>query len=254
MNSLKIMFKNDRGHELSARLELPEGKPDAYAIFAHCFTCDKNLNAARNISNALTNQNIAVLLFDFTGLGESAGEFAESNFSSNIRDLISASAFLTTSYEAPSLLVGHSLGGTAVLSVAGFLPSVKAVATIGAPFDAAHVLLLFKNSLNEINDLGQAEVDLGGRIFTIKKQFLEDIGLQHLEGLLPKLNKALLILHSPQDSTVSIENASAIYRSAKHPKSFISLNGADHLLSRKQQSVYAGSLIATWVQNYLTGQ
>jgi len=252
MGTQKVSFKSELGHHLAARLDSPETNPVAFAIFAHCFTCSKSLNAVRNISNALTSKGIAVLQFDFTGLGESGGDFSDSNFSSNLSDLTAAAAYLSVNYQAPALLIGHSLGGTAVLSVAGSLPSVKAIVTIGAPADPEHVLLNFNSSMEEIYNAGKAEVALGGRTFTIKQQFIEDVRAQHLD--LSMLNKALLILHSPRDETVSIDHAATIYKLARHPKSFISLNGADHLLTDKVKSSYAGNLIAAWVQNYLPSE
>lgn len=234
MNTTKITFINKQGHSLSAKLNMPDGEPIAYALFAHCFTCNKNLTAVRNISAALNEANIAVLLFDFTGLGESGGEFENTNFSSNLDDLYSAAEFLADNYKAPALLIGHSLGGTAVISAANQLESVKAVATIGSPSGAGHVAGLFKSSVAKINDKGLAVVDLGGRNFTIKKQFLDDISTHHIKQHLLESEKALLIIHSPQDDTVGIENAAEIYKLAHHPKSFIALNGADHLLTKRK--------------------
>lgn len=255
MRSQKIKFQNTEGQQLDARLEMPVNQhPFAYALFAHCFTCNKNLNAVRNISRALTLAGIAVLRFDFTGLGESEGDFADTNFTSNIADLIAAAQFLTENYSAPSLLVGHSLGGAAVLCAAHEISSVKTIATIGAPFSPKHVSHLFNTNIDQIEINGQAEVNIGGRPFTVKKQFLEDIREQELTrkiGELGKLGKALLLLHSPQDITVEVENAANIYQAAHHPKSFISLDGADHLLSRKADSIYAGQMISSWAMRYL---
>jgi uncharacterized OsmC-like protein/esterase/lipase len=252
MQTEKVTFTTDEGIQLSARLELPiDQHPHAYALFAHCFTCNKNLSAVRNISRALARQGFGVLRFDFTGLGESEGDFADTNFSSNIQDLLSAARFLGTDYESPSLLIGHSLGGAAVLRAAYELESVKAVATIGAPFDPEHVKHLFGESQKEIEESGVAKVHIGGRSFTVKKQFLEDIEANKLSDRIASLDRALLIMHSPQDLIVAVENAADIYMAARHPKSFISLDGADHLLSRKADSQYAGHMIAAWTERYL---
>ena len=251
MKSQKLTFANFQGEQLVARLELPADRhPHAYALFAHCFTCNKNLTAVKNISRSLTVKGIAVLRFDFTGLGESEGDFADTNFSSNVDDLIAAAKFLEEEYQAPSLLMGHSLGGAAVIFAAQQLASVKAVATIGAPAGPQHVSHLFKSGIEEIESSGEALVSIGGREFTIKKQFLEDIRETNIKETVSSLGKALLVLHSPQDSTVGIENAKMIYKAAKHPKSFVSLDGADHLLSNKIDSLYVGDIIACWVSHY----
>jgi len=252
MPSKKVTFPNPRGQELSARLELPVNqKPHTCALFAHCFTCSKNLHAVRHISRALNQAGIAVLRFDFTGLGESEGDFADTNFSSNIEDLVAAAHFMETCYDAPSILIGHSLGGAAVISAAAQLPDIKAIATIGAPFDPGHVKHLFADDLEEIKTEGEAEVTIGGRPFKVKKQFLEDIQEQILVSHLNEMNKPLLLLHSPQDDIVAIKHAARIYHAAQHPKSFISLEGADHLLNRKEDAHYVGGMIACWVQKYL---
>jgi putative redox protein len=252
MSSHKISFQNKSGYQLAARLELPiDQKAHAYVIFAHCFTCNKNLNAVRNISRALTQNGFGVLRFDFSGLGESEGDFADTNFSSNVDDLIAAAAYLEKEYEAPKLLVGHSLGGAAVLFAAGELPSVEAVATIGAPSSPIHVKHLFQSSLEEIESNQYAEVNIGGRPFRIKKQFVDDLYAQNMADRVKALRKPVLILHSPQDTTVGINNAAEIYGAAMHPKSFVSLDGADHLLSNKADSVYAGNMIAGWATRYL---
>lgn len=252
MNSVRIKFPNEQGHLLSARLELPvSGKPKAYAVFAHCFTCSKNLNAVGHISSALTGKGIAVLRFDFTGLGQSEGDFADSNFSSNISDLIAAYKYLEDHYAAPQIFIGHSLGGAAVLNAAGFLPALKAVVTIGAPADPPHVKHLFTSSMDEIVAKGEAEVSIGGRPFKIKKQFIDDLENTDANKRIKELNKALLILHSPQDATVGIENAAQIYTAARHPKSFISLDGADHLMTREVDSLYVGDVISSWVVRYI---
>jgi len=248
--SLKI--ENNQGLELAADLRLPaDGEISAMAVFAHCFTCNKNFNAIRNISHSLTQHNIGVLSFDFTGLGSSEGDFSDTNFSTNISDLIETAGYLEQHYQAPQILIGHSLGGAAVILAASKLPSVKAVATIGAPADVPHVTHLFQEDLEEIKASGQAKVSIGGRPFTIKRQFLDDLEQNPLDEVLGKLKKALLVMHSPQDNIVGIDNAAALYTGAKHPKSFITLDGADHLLTKKQDSAYAGHIIATWASRYI---
>jgi uncharacterized OsmC-like protein/esterase/lipase len=252
MKSKKINFTNADGQKLSATLDWPaDEQPHNYAIFAHCFTCGKNLNAVRNISRTLAAKGFAVLSFDFTGLGQSEGEFAETNFSANISDLIAAANFLKEFYKAPSLLIGHSLGGAAVIKAAASIDSVKAIVTIGAPAEAIHVKNLLKDKEEEILKKGEAEVDLGGRPFTIKKQFIDDLEKQSVTQVLVDLRKSILILHSPQDKIVDIDNAAELYLAAHHPKSFVSLDGADHLLSEKADSVYVGDVIASWAGRYL---
>ncbi|MCW8981325.1 bifunctional alpha/beta hydrolase/OsmC family protein [Altibacter sp.] len=253
MNFEKVSFKNAEGQTLSGRLELPVDRhPHNFAVFAHCFTCTKNLLAVKNISRALTASGIGVLRFDFTGLGESEGAFADTNFSGNVEDLIAASAYLSQHHKAPSLLVGHSLGGAAIIYAAMQLPSVEALATIGAPSNPLHVQHLIKSELAEIQQKGVAQVNLGGREFKIKKQFLDDLETKSLQKVLKDLRKAILILHSPQDTTVGIRNAEELYLAAHHPKSFVSLDGADHLLSLKQDSLYVGKVIAGWASRYLS--
>ncbi len=253
MKSQKITFVSSEGKNLVGRLEMPVDRhPHNYALFAHCFTCTKNLIAVKNISKTLTNNGFAVLRFDFTGLGESEGDFADTNFSGNVEDLIAASNFLTKEYEAPSLLIGHSLGGAAVIFAAKRIASVKAVATIGAPSNPVHVKHLLRSGLPEIEATGEAVVNLSGRDFKIKKQFLEDLEKNTLPKTAKELRKALLIMHSPQDDTVSIKNAEELYKAAHHPKSFVSLDGADHLLFNKEDSKYVGEVIAGWAKRYLT--
>ena len=253
MNIQKINFVNKEGQTLSGRLELPTNQhPHNFAVFAHCFTCTKNLSAVKNISRALTSKGFGVLRFDFTGLGDSDGDFSDTNFSGNVDDLIAASDYLSSQYEPPTLLVGHSLGGAAVIFAASQLDSVKAVATIGAPSNPKHVKHLFKSNLEEINSSGVAKVNLSGRDFTIKKQFLDDLENQPLPDVAKNLRKALLVMHSPQDTTVGIENAEDIYKAAHHPKSFVSLDGADHLLMDKKDSIYVGEVISGWVKRYIT--
>ena len=247
----KVNFQNENGQELAARLELPDGEPKGFALFAHCFTCNKNLTAVRNIGRALNAAGIAVLRFDFTGLGESDGDFENTNFSSNVEDLICAANFLKDNYEAPSILIGHSLGGAAVIFAANQIESVRAVATIGAPSDPKHVAHLFGSGIKEIEEKGQARVSIGGREFNIQKHFLEDINDKNMEETLRNMRKPLLVMHSPQDETVEIKNAANIYAAAWHPKSFISLDGADHLLSDKRDSIYVGKMVASWSERYL---
>ncbi|MCF8308642.1 MAG: alpha/beta hydrolase [Bacteroidales bacterium] len=252
MKSNKVVFQNSDGENLSARIELPaDGEPENYALFAHCFTCNKNLSAIRNISRALTAEGFGVLRFDFTGLGESEGDFADTNFSSNIQDLLAAINFMAGQYDAPSLLIGHSLGGAAVLHAGTYVESVKAVATIGAPSDPAHIKKLVTSRLDDINTRGHADVSIGGRPFTIKKQFIDDLEATDMEAVLKNMRKALLVAHSPQDNIVGINNAAEIFTAAMHPKSFLSLDGADHLLSKSKDSTYIGKVIASWAARYL---
>ena len=249
----KITFDNNNGETLVARLDMPvDGEMEACALFAHCFTCSKNLKAVGHISNALTEQGIGVLRFDFTGLGESGGEFENTNFSSNVDDLVAAAEFLKENYQAPDILIGHSLGGAAVLQAAAQLDYVSAIATIGAPFDPAHVKHLLEDSIEEIERTGIASVRLAGRSFTIKKQFLDDLDQVRVEQTIRSLKQALIVFHSPIDNTVGIENAAKIYESAKHPKSFVSLDKADHLLSDEEDSRYVGIVLAAWARKYVS--
>jgi pimeloyl-ACP methyl ester carboxylesterase len=247
----KITFPGAFGEELAARLDMPLGKPRAYALFAHCFTCSKDIFAAARISAGLAERSIAVLRFDFTGLGHSGGEFSNTNFTSNLADLIAAANWLAENYAPPSILIGHSLGGAAVLAAASELPEVRAVATIGAPFDPAHVSDSFSSAVEEIYKNGEAEVSLGGRPFVIKQQFLDDIAGQNQKVRIANLGKALLIFHAPGDAHVGIDNAAEIYSTAKHPKSFVTLDDADHLLTRKEDSVYVAEVISAWATRYL---
>lgn len=252
MSSEKVTFKNKEGYDLHGIMELPiDQVPHNYVVFAHCFTCNKNFFAVKNICDALTDKGFGVLRFDFTGLGESEGEFSDSNFSGNVEDILSAEEFLKTNYKAPTLLIGHSLGGAAVYFAAQHLPKVKAIATLGAPSSITHVRHLIKDNLEEINKKGKALVNIGGRSFSIKKQFIEDLEKKKLKEILPHLEKSILILHSPQDGIVEIKNAEELYLAAKHPKSFVSLDGADHLLSDKKDSQYAGNIIGSWATRYL---
>jgi uncharacterized OsmC-like protein/alpha/beta superfamily hydrolase len=252
MISQKISFKNNSGEELAARLDLPANQhPHSFAVFAHCFTCSKDLRAVRQISRALNQQGFGVLRFDFTGLGESEGDFANSNFSSNVLDLIAAAEYLEQNYQAPKLLVGHSLGGAAVIFAAAALGQVEAVATIGAPASPEHIQHLLSEDLEDIKVDGVATVTISGRSFKIKKQFLDDLEDRNMENCLRQLKKPLLILHSPHDKTVGIENAAKIYEAAFHPKSFVSLDGADHLLTNKLDANYVGNMIANWSYRYI---
>ncbi len=252
--SEKIIFTGSLGDDLAARLDLPAGRPGAFALFAHCFTCSKDLFAAARIAGELTQHGFAVLRFDFTGLGASGGDFANTNFSSNVGDLLAAAAYLKDNHEAPKLLIGHSLGGAAVLAAAGELPEVGAVATIGAPADAAHVIHNFGAKAEEIEARGVAEVRLAGRSFTIRKQFLDDLRQQSVIERIRAMKKALLIFHSPRDQIVGIDNAATLFQAAKHPKSFISLDDADHLLSRREDAAYVASSLAAWAERYIDGR
>jgi len=247
----RITFLGAEGQKLAARLDAPDEAPSAYALFAHCFTCGKDVFAASRIAKQLTEHGIAVLRFDFTGLGASEGEFANTNFSSNVADLVAAAVHLRQAYSAPAILIGHSLGGAAVLAAAGDIAESKAVVTIAAPSDPRHVIGLFRQSIAQIEAQGEAEVLLEGRPFKIKRQFLTDAAEQNLVSKIAQLRCALLIMHSPRDTTVDIENATRIFMAAKHPKSFISLDNADHLLTVREDAAYVADLIAAWVVRYL---
>lgn len=252
MRYKKVSFKNSDGQELSGRLDFPLiGKPKAYVLFAHCFTCSKSLKSVDHISHAFTQQGMAILRFDFTGLGQSKGDFADTNFSSNLSDLNDAYGFLEENYEAPQIMVGHSLGGAAVLHVSGELKNIKAVATIGAPSTPDHVTHLLDNGRNELEEKGEADVNIGGRTFKMKKQFLEDLENRERDGVIKNLKKSLLVIHSPQDNIVGINNAKEIYEQAMHPKSFISLDGADHLMQKEEDAKYVGSIISSWASRYI---
>jgi uncharacterized OsmC-like protein/pimeloyl-ACP methyl ester carboxylesterase len=248
---IRATFPGGSGDELAARLELPAGPVRAFVLFAHCFTCTKDALAARRIASSLAAAGVAVLRFDFTGLGSSEGDFANTNFSSNIEDLVRAADYLRRSYAAPTILIGHSFGGAAVLAAAERIPEAKAVVTIGAPADVGHVLRQLGGSRDEITSAGEAEVTLAGRAFRIRRSFVEDAGMQRLKDKIRTLGRALLILHAPRDEVVGIDNASRIFIAAKHPKSFISLDDADHLLTRPQDAAYAAGVIAAWATRYL---
>ncbi|HJV36368.1 alpha/beta fold hydrolase [Geomonas sp.] len=252
MSTTRITFPNARGEMLAARLELPDhDTPLAFALFAHCFTCSKDFKAPVHISRALSGRRIATLRFDFTGLGESQGDFPSTSFSTNVSDLVAAARYLEKEHQAPSLLVGHSLGGAAVLAAAAQIPTTKAVATIAAPFRPSHIQEYLGDALREIERNGEGQVTIGDRSFLVRKTLLDDLDAQEPAEILGGLKAALLVLHSPADVIVAIGNAADIYRSAPHPKSFISLDSADHLLSDNRDSRYAGEVIAAWANRYL---
>jgi putative redox protein len=251
MQNINVQFDNDDGRALAGILDMPALPARHFALFAHCFTCSKNLKAATNISQALNDAGIAVLRFDFTGLGQSEGEFADTNFSSNVSDLLAAARFLEDEYRAPDILLGHSLGGTAVLRAAADIPSAVAVATIGSPADPAHVAHLFGDARDDLERNGRAEVNIGGRPFTVKKQFVDDLAAHDLYRAVGALRKALLVMHAPMDSIVEIDNAAELFTAANHPKSFVSLDKADHLLTHVEDSLYVGRLLASWASHYL---
>jgi putative redox protein len=253
MNKIRLEFENSNGETLAGLLDLP-GQGDeisSFALFAHCFTCGKDIAAASRISRALAAKGIAVLRFDFTGLGNSDGDFANTNFSSNIEDLVQAAKALEAQYRAPQILIGHSLGGAAVLGAAAELDSIEAVVTIGAPATAQHVAHLFKDKAAQIDAQGEAIVALGAREFSIRKQFLDDIDQYSSTEKIRELDAALLVMHSPLDTIVSIDEAASIYQSARHPKSFISLDKADHLLSKPDDAEYVAVMIASWASRYV---
>lgn len=250
MPSKKITFEGAHGDTLSARLDQPDTNTSTYALFAHCFTCSKNLKPVKNISKTLNKRGIGVFRFDFTGLGESEGDFADTNFSSNIDDLVAATSYMKKHYQSPEILIGHSLGGAAVLQAASEIPASKAVATIGAPSNPKHVKQNFDAQLHEIESSGQATVTLAGRSFTIKKQFIDDLEQNKMDRYIQQLGKALMIFHSPIDNTVGIDNAARIYKKARHPKSFVSLDDADHLLMDEKDSRYVAQVLASWAERY----
>lgn len=247
----KLTFIGSQGDELAARCDLPAGEPVATALFAHCFTCSKDVFAASRIAEGLTRHGVAVLRFDFTGLGSSEGDFANTTFSSNVNDLVAAADYLREAHDAPALLIGHSLGGAAVLAAAARIPEARAVCTIGAPADPSHVQHLLEDSRAEIVSRGEAEVTIAGRTFRIRREFLEDIEVQRLEAAVSSLRRALLVMHSPLDEIVDIDNAARLYEAARHPKSFVSLDGADHLLTRREDAEYAADVVAAWSSRYV---
>ncbi len=246
-------FTGDRGHQLAARLERPDGPARGSALFAHCFTCSKDLRVERQLTQALTAQGYAVLSFDFAGLGRSGGNFADSSFSGDVADLRAAARYLAETVAAPSLLVGHSLGGAAVISAAPALPSVRAVATIGAPADPAHLLHLLDGDLDAVRRDGSAPVTIAGRTFTISKSFLDDLERGDPRDRIAEFNGATMILHAPRDAVVGIENAELLYHAARHPKSFVSLDDADHLLTNEIDAHYVATVIGAWAERYLPG-
>lgn len=253
MPSQKVRFKNQLGYHLSAKIDYPLSKgPHPFAIFAHVFTGNKNLSSARHISRALTLHGVAVLRFDFTGLGESEGDFADTNFTSNIEDIIAAADYLAAHHQAPSIIIGHSLGGAAALFAGARIQSITAIVTIGAPSYPEHVTHLLQDEIEAIEEQGYAKVIIDRREFTIKKHFLDDLRSQNHVDIIQNLGKALLVMHSPQDRIVEIKNAAHIYKLARHPKSFITLDGANHMLTNKNDAFYAGQVIASWVQRYIT--
>ncbi len=252
MHSEKVWFRNRDGIELAARLDMPvDGTPKAFAVFAHCFTCTMNLKGVVHINRALTAHGIAVLRFDFTGLGDSGGDFADTTFSGYVADVIAAAEFLKQHHAPPKLLVGHSLGGSAMLYAAASIPSTLAVATIGTPFSPGYAARQFAPVRETLQTAGIADVMLGGRPFRIKKQFLDDLGKHDSNAIIRNLKRALLVMHSPIDDTVSSDNAAQIFMAARHPKSFVSLDRADHLLTRNEDAQYVGTLIAAWADRYL---
>ncbi|SHG41291.1 bifunctional alpha/beta hydrolase/OsmC family protein [Cognatishimia maritima] len=251
MTTERITFTGHSGEKLAARLDLPDGPHLATVLFAHCFTCSKDIPAARRIAGRLAAMGLAVLRFDFTGLGHSEGEFSNTTFTSNVADLHAAAEYLAKRDMAPDMLIGHSLGGAAVLRAAGEMPTVRAVATLGAPFDPHHVTHNFDDALDKIEADGQAEVSLGGRPFTIRKDFVADISAQKLAPAIQNLKRALLVMHAPRDAVVGIENAAEIFGAAKHPKSFVTLDDADHLINRPEDAEYAAEVIAAWAARYL---
>lgn len=249
----KLSFKNLEGHMLDARLEIPDDQEIiSYAIFVHCFTCSKNVHAASRISRSLTGAGIAVLRFDFTGLGNSDGDFSNTNFSTTVSDLVCAYEHMKRTGKEPSLLIGHSLGGSSVLAAAGFMPALKGIVTINAPSEIQHVEKLFDGKIHQIEKDGEAQVTLAGRSFTIRKQFLDDIRSIKLEDKIPHINSAFMIFHSPQDEVVSFDHAGVIYEAAKSAKSLISLDGASHLLNNKEDAEFVSRIISAWGIRYLS--
>src|SRR5215207_11601838 len=254
MTSRQFDFRGSDGQHLCGQLDEPEAPALAYAVFAHCFTCTRKSHAAVRISRALTAKGIAVLSFDFTGLGQSEGDFADSSFSGNVRDLVAAATAMDAAKISPSLLMGHSFGGAAVLAAAGDVPMIKAIATLAAPFDVKHIKHQFLgDDLARLEAEGEAEVTLGGRPFKLRKGFIDDLTQHDQAQRIRTLKRSLLVLHAPLDQYVGIENATLIFEAARHPKSFVSLDGADHLLTKPQDATYVADVIAAWASRYITG-
>ena len=252
MHTKTIRFENASGHKLAALLDEPKGGgAKTYALFAHCFTCSKDYKGVVRVSRALAAEGIAVLRFDFTGLGESEGDFADTTFSSNIEDLVMAADFMARELDAPKILIGHSLGGSAVLHAAARIPSVEAVATLAAPSSTTHLVGVIRSSSDKIEDAGEAEVEIAGRKFNIRREFLDDLSAVNMREAVSGLGKPLLVCHSTNDRTVGIDNASEIFAAARHPKCFLSLDSADHLYSDPEDARYAGAMIATWAGRYV---
>lgn len=253
MRQRRLRFPGSQGYELSGQLDIPEGDPLGYAVLAHCFTCSKNFKATAHIGRALVDSGLGVLRFDFTGLGESDGDFAETNLSSNVEDLVAASRYLEREFQAPRLLLGHSLGGAAVLRAAPRIEACTAVVTLATPADPGHLARLLASSHQELETSGEAEITIGGRPYRIRAHFLEDLRNHPLPDEIANLGRALLIMHSPVDEVVQIEHAARLFRAARHPKSFVSLDRADHLLSDPEDGRYAGSIAACWAHRYVVG-
>jgi uncharacterized protein len=251
MPTERFEFPGTKGQKLAARLDTPTSAPRAFALFGHCFTCGKDNIAASRIAHALSAHGIAVLRFDFTGIGSSEGDFADTNFSSNCQDLVAAANHLRSAYVGPALLIGHSLGGAAVLASASRIQEARAIVTIAAPSNPSHVTGHFAAHLDQIRSEGEAPVDLGGRILTIKQQFINDVANHRLAEVIAQLRLPLMVMHAPRDSTVGIENANAIFSAAKHPKSFVSLDDADHLITRQSDAVHVANVIAAWSSGYI---
>ena len=252
MQTTKVSFENNEGHKLAALLDLPEGgQPIAYALLAHCFTCSKDDKGVTRISKALAAEGIAVLRFDFTGLGDSEGDFADTTFSSNVADLVAAAEYMKREFEAPALLIGHSLGGAAVIHAAAFIPSAAAVATLAAPSSTDHLVSVIRSSGADIERTGQADVQISGRTFRIRREFIDDLSTVNMRSAVAGLGRPLLVCHSPADQTVGIDNAMEIFMAAQHPKNFLSLDSADHLCSNADDARYAGRMIATWARRYV---
>ncbi|HID82302.1 MAG TPA: alpha/beta hydrolase [Chromatiales bacterium] len=247
----KFRLKNQNGHYLAAVLELPEERPVAQVLYAHCFTCSKDIITASRISRALVKNNYSVARFDFSGLGESEGDFEKTNFSTNIQDIVSTADYLRENYQVPELLIGHSLGGAAALAAVKHVPECKAVVTLAAPADPENILTHFKNARTEIIENGETQVIIGGKNYILNQQFLDDVDNYNLSADITNLNKPLLILHSPDDKTVSIEHANKIFETAHYPKNFISLDGTDHLLTNREDAAFVADIISTWVRRYL---